>query len=58
MTQGQLGGVLVRAIDRIHGRGRAVAVVTHVGVDPDDPAFAARVARSIQIGCPDGANAE
>jgi len=40
MTQGQVGSVLVREIDRVHGVGSAVAVVSHVGVDPDDPAFA------------------
>jgi carbamate kinase len=39
MTQGQLGGVLVRELDRLCGPGAAVAVVTHVRVDPDDPAF-------------------
>ena len=40
MTQGQLGSVLVRAIDAECAPGTAVAVVTHVRVDPDDPAFA------------------
>lgn len=40
MTQGQLGSVLVRAVDRCCGAGTAVAVVTHVTVDLDDPAFA------------------
>jgi carbamate kinase len=39
MTQGQLGSVLVRAVDRECGAGKAVCVVTHVGVDPHDPAF-------------------
>jgi carbamate kinase len=39
MTQGQLGSILVRAIDRHLGHGRAVTVVTHVTVDPEDPAF-------------------
>jgi carbamate kinase len=39
MTQGQLGGVLVREIDRRCGAGTAVAIVTHVVVDPHDPAF-------------------
>jgi carbamate kinase len=39
MTQGQLGGVLVREIDQIYGAGTAVALVTHVVVDPRDPAF-------------------
>ena len=41
MTQGQLGSVLVRALDAHLGRGRAVALVTHVSVDLDDAAFAA-----------------
>lgn len=41
MTQGQLGSVLVRAIDAHCGPGAAVAVVTHVTVDPGDPAFGA-----------------
>jgi carbamate kinase len=40
MTQGQLGSVLARAIDAECGVGTAVAVVTHVTVDRDDPAFA------------------
>jgi carbamate kinase len=40
MTQGQLGGVLARAIDAECGPGIAVCVVTHVTVDPADPAFA------------------
>ncbi len=39
MTQGQLGGVLARAIDAQCGAGAAVCVVTHVVVDPADPAF-------------------
>lgn len=39
MTQGQLGSVLARAIDDRSGPGTAVAVVTHVRVDLDDPAF-------------------
>lgn len=39
MTQGQLGSVLAREIDRRCGAGVAVAVVTHVDVDADDPAF-------------------
>jgi carbamate kinase len=39
MTQGQLGSVLVREIDAIRGPGSAVAVVTHVRVDRNDPAF-------------------
>jgi carbamate kinase len=40
MTQGQLGGVLARAIDAECGPGAAVCVVTHVVVDPADGAFA------------------
>jgi carbamate kinase len=40
MTQGQLGGVLARAIDVECGVGAAACVVTHVVVDPADPAFA------------------
>ena len=40
MTQGQLGGVLARAIDVECGAGVATCVVTHVAVDPADPAFA------------------
>ncbi len=40
MTQGQLGSVLVRAVDDLLGPGTAVALVTHVVVDPADPAFA------------------
>jgi carbamate kinase len=40
MTQGQLGSVLVREIDRIGGSGTAAALITHVEVDPADPAFA------------------
>ena len=39
MTQGQLGSVLVRAVDAACGAGTAVAVVTHVTVDEDDPGF-------------------
>ena len=39
MTQGQLGGVLARAIDAECGAGVAVSVVTHVAVDTADPAF-------------------
>jgi carbamate kinase len=39
MTQGQLGSVLVRAIDGRCGQGAAVAVITHAAVDPADPAF-------------------
>ena len=40
MTQGQLGGVLARAIDRhVRCRRPPSRVVTHVQVDPSDPAF-------------------
>lgn len=39
MSQGQLGSALVLTIDSILGPGSAVAVVSHVTVDPDDPAF-------------------
>lgn len=39
MTQGQLGSVLALAIDGLLGPGRAVCVVSHLTVDPDDPAF-------------------
>ena len=39
MTQGQLGSLLVRALDRELGLGAAVCLVTHVVVDPADPAF-------------------
>jgi carbamate kinase len=40
MTQGLLGSLLVRAIDLLRGPGTAVALITHVTVDPADPAFA------------------
>jgi carbamate kinase len=41
MTQGQLGSLIARSIDRLRGPGSAAALVTHVVVDPADPAFAA-----------------
>jgi carbamate kinase len=41
MTQGQLGSLVALAIDRLRGPGSATAVVTHVTVDPADPAFQA-----------------
>jgi len=41
MTQGLLGSVIARAIDLLRGRGTAAALVTHVTVDPADPAFGA-----------------
>ena len=39
MTQGQLGSLIARAIDLMRGPGTAAALVTHVTVDPADPAF-------------------
>lgn len=39
MSQGQLGSVLARAIDAIQGPGTAVGVISHMVVDPKDPAF-------------------
>ena len=39
MTQGLLGSLIARAIDRLRGPGTAVALVTHVTVDAADPAF-------------------
>ena len=39
MTQGLLGSLLARAIDLLRGRGTAAALITHVTVDPADPAF-------------------
>ncbi|MEP6816062.1 MAG: carbamate kinase, partial [Marmoricola sp.] len=39
MSQGQLGSALVRAIDERRGPGCAVAIVSHITVDPGDPAF-------------------
>ena len=39
MTQGLLGSLLARAIDLLRGPGTAVALVTHVTVDPADPSF-------------------
>ena len=41
MTQGTLGSLIARAIDLLRGRGTAAALVTHVTVDPADPAFGA-----------------
>jgi carbamate kinase len=41
MTQGQLGSLLALSIDLLRGPGTAVSLVTHVTVDPADPAFAA-----------------
>lgn len=39
MTEGQLGSALALAINAIRGPGSAVALVSHVTVDPDDMAF-------------------
>jgi carbamate kinase len=39
MTQGQLGSLIACAIDLLRGPGTAAALVTHVTVDPSDPAF-------------------
>jgi len=39
MTQGQLGSLIAGAIDLLRGPGTAAALVTHVTVDPADPAF-------------------
>ena len=39
MSQGQLGSVLVRAIDSIRGADTAVALISHMTVDAKDPAF-------------------
>ncbi|HEX4061853.1 MAG TPA: carbamate kinase [Streptosporangiaceae bacterium] len=41
MTQGQLGSIIARSIDRLRGPGSAAALVTHIAVDPADPAFGA-----------------
>jgi carbamate kinase len=41
MTQGQLGSMLALAIDRLRGPGSAASLITHVTVDPADPAFGA-----------------
>jgi carbamate kinase len=41
MTQGQLGSLLALSVDRLRGPGSAVSLVTHVTVDPADPAFGA-----------------
>ena len=39
MTQGMLGSLIGRAIDLLRGHGTAATLVTHVTVDPADPAF-------------------
>jgi carbamate kinase len=41
MTQGQIGSMLALAIDRQRGPGAAASLITHVIVDPADPAFGA-----------------
>jgi carbamate kinase len=40
MTQGQLGSLIAMSIDRVRGPGSAASLITHVTVDPADPAFA------------------
>ena len=40
MTQGLLGSLIARAIDLLRGRGTAAALITHITVEPADPAFA------------------
>jgi len=39
MTQGQLGSLIALSIDQLRGPGSAACVLTHVTVDPADPAF-------------------
>jgi carbamate kinase len=39
MTQGQVGSMLALAFDRLRGPGCAASLITHVNVDPADPAF-------------------
>lgn len=39
MTQGQLGSIIARSIDAVSSPGKAVAVLTHALINPDDPAF-------------------
>jgi carbamate kinase len=41
MTQGQIGSMLALAIDRLRGPGSAASLITHVIVDPADPALGA-----------------
>ncbi len=40
MTEGQLGSLLVLALRQVGGSSNVVSLVTHVVVDPGDPAFA------------------
>jgi carbamate kinase len=39
MTQGQLGSLLVQAVNQVRGPGTAAALISHVEVDRNDPAF-------------------
>jgi carbamate kinase len=39
MTQGLLGSLIARSIDRLRGPGTAAALITHIRVDPEDEAF-------------------
>ena len=39
MTQGQLGSLIALSIDLLRGPGSAASLITHVTVDPADPAF-------------------
>jgi carbamate kinase len=41
MTQGQVGSMLALAFHKLRGPGSAASLITHVIVDPADPAFAA-----------------
>lgn len=41
MTQGQLGSLIALSIDLFRGPGSAVSLITHITVDPADPAFLA-----------------
>jgi carbamate kinase len=41
MTQGELGSLIASAVNALRGPGTAAALVTHVAVNPTDPAFAA-----------------
>jgi carbamate kinase len=41
MTQGQLGSIIARSLDKLRGPGSTTAVITHVLVDQADPAFGA-----------------
>jgi carbamate kinase len=41
MTQGQLGSLIALSFDLLRGPGSAASLITHVTVDPADPAFQA-----------------